>query len=47
MPSPMSMVKFSGGVNFLLGLQIRVSDFAQQVKLSSRENEDNAKSMFV
>jgi hypothetical protein len=37
MPLPKFWIKFSGGY-LLLGNQIRISDFAQQVNLNSSEN---------
>ena len=44
---PKFWIKFSGGY-LLLGKQIRISDFAQQVNLNSRENDDyEVRSMFV
>ena len=46
MPIPKLVVKFPGGY-LLLGNQIRISGFAQQVNLSSRENDDEVGSLFV
>ena len=46
MPVPKFRLKFSRGVSFP-GKTIRISGFAQQVNLSSRENDDEIRSRYV